>query len=375
MTFHFSLKNRTMKTVRINVGNVGIVQRKGDYARVLTAGKHWVRMSDRVTSYAMDGFYTVTPETAIMLRDPEFQALVELIEVKDYEIALKSDGYNFNRVVRPGRYFYFKGLVNFNFDIIDLRKTEDANQMKLGLMYNQELVPYRLDVKIEAYEEGLLFIDGTFVRRLTKGLYFFWKYVVPVEVMKVDLRQVLLEISGQELLTKDKAALRLNFQATYRLVDAEKALLDNKDYQKQLYTAFQLALREFVGTLTLDELLAAKEKVAKAIFQQVKVEANNLGVEVVTAGIRDIILPGEVRDIMNKVLVAQKSAEANTIARREETAATRTLLNTAKLMEDNDMLYRLKEMEFMEKIAEKIGEVNLSSNGQVLEQLTKAFSK
>lgn len=230
-------------------------------------------------------------------------------------------------------------------------------------------------MKIEAFEEGLLFIDGKYVRRLTKGMYFFWKYVTPVEVLKVDLRQVLLEISGQELLTNDKAALRLNFQATYRLVDAEKALLENKDYQKQLYTAFQLALREFVGTLTLDELLASKEKVAEAILKQVKSEAKNLGVAVITAGIRDIILPGEVRDIKNKVLVAQKSAEANTIARREETAATRTLLNTAKLMEENEMLYRLKEMEFIEKIAGNIGELNLSSNGQVLEQLTKVFSK
>jgi len=336
-----------MKTIRINVGKVGIVRRKGDYKSVRTAGKHWVRLSDQVTTYAMDGFYTITPEVEIMLRDESFASLVEAIEVKDYEIALKSNGHNFDRVMAPGRYFYFKGLVNFKFDIIDLRKAEEAKEMKLGLMYKHELMPYRTEVKIEAFEEGLLFIDGKYVRRLTKGLYFFWKYVAPVEVMKVDLRQVLLEISGQELLTKDKAALRLNFQATYRLVDAEKALLENKDYQKQLYTAFQLALREFVGTLTLDELLAAKEKVAEAIFEHVKSEANNLGVEVITAGIRDIILPGEVRDIMNKVLVAQKSAEANTIARREETAATRTLLNTAKLMEDNDMLYRLKEMEFI----------------------------
>jgi len=364
-----------MKTVRINVGKVGIVRRNNDYKRVLTAGKHWVRLDDHVVSYVMDGLYTITPEVEIMLRDEAFGKLVEVLEVKDFEIALKSNGHNFERVIRPGKYFYFKGLMNFKFEIIDLQKTEDTSKLNRNLMYHQELVPYRLEVKVEAFEEGLLFIDGKFERRLTKGLYFFWKTIAPVEVLKVDLRQVLLEISGQELLTKDKAALRLNFQATYRLIDAEKALLENKDYQKQLYTAFQLALREFVGTLTLDELLAAKEKVAAAIFKQVKNEAKNLGVEVITAGIRDIILPGEVRDIMNQVLVAQKTAEANTIARREETAATRTLLNTAKLMEENDMLYRLKEMEYVEKIAAKIGEVNLSSNGQVLEQLTKVFSK
>lgn len=125
-----------MKTVRINVGKVGIVRRKGDYKRVLTAGKHWVRLSDQVTSYAMDGFYTITPEVEIMLRDEGFKTLVEVVEVKDHEIALKSDGHNFNRVVRPGRYFYFKGLVKFNFEIIDLRNVEDANKAQPGLMYN-----------------------------------------------------------------------------------------------------------------------------------------------------------------------------------------------------------------------------------------------
>lgn len=364
-----------MKTVRINVGKVGIVRRNGDYKRILTAGKHWVRLGDQVQTYAKEALYDFSPQTSIMLRDPQFKECIEVIEVKDYEIALRYTDINFDSVVKPGRYFYFKGLVDMKFEIIDLRDTESANKMKQALVSNKDLAPYRMEVKVDSSEEGLLFIDGKYVRRLTKGLYFFYKYVVPVEVLKVDLRQVLLEVSGQELLTKDKAALRVNFQATYRVVDAEKALLNNKDYQKQLYTSFQLALREFIGTMTLDELLAAKEKVAKAIFENVKEDAINLGVEVSAAGIRDIVLPGEVRDIMNKVLVAQKSAEANTIVRREETAATRTLLNTAKLMEDNDMLYRLKEMEFMEKIADKIGEVNLSSNGQMIEQFSKVFSK
>ena len=364
-----------MKRVHINVGQIGIVRRDGDYSRILTAGKHWIGFGDQVEECLLDVLYTIDSETNFMLQDPTFKASVVVIEVKDYEVLLRYKGTNFDRVILPGRYFFFKGLEDYKFETIDLRNAESANQMKLGLVNNTQLSPFRMQVKIESSEEGLLFIDGKYVRRLTKGMYFFWNYVVPVEVLKIDLRQVLMEISGQELLTKDKAALRINFQATYRVADAERALLNNKDYHKQLYTSFQLALRESVGTMSLDELLAGKETIAKAILKNVKEDAAKLGVEVSATGIRDIILPGEVRDIMNKVLVAQKSAEANTIARREETAATRTLLNTAKLMEDNDMLFRLKEMEFMEKIADKIGEVNLSSNGQVLEQFSKVFSK
>jgi regulator of protease activity HflC (stomatin/prohibitin superfamily) len=70
--------------------------------------------------------------------------------------------------------------------------------------------------------------------------------------------------------------------------------------------------------------------------------------------LKDIILPGEIRDILNQVTAAEKQAQANLIRRREETAATRSLLNTAKLMEDNPLLVRLKELETLEKIADKV---------------------
>ena len=91
-------------------------------------------------------------------------------------------------------------------------------------------------------------------------------------------------------------------------------------------------------------------------------------------GIKDVILPGDMKDIMNQVLIAQKKAEANTIMRREETASTRSLLNTAKLMEDNAMLFKLKEMEYVEKIAEKVGDITISGNAGILNQLKELFS-
>ena len=99
----------------------------------------------------------------------------------------------------------------------------------------------------------------------------------------------------------------------------------------------------------------------------------SLGVQVNGFGIRDIILPGDVKDIMNKVLIAEKNAQANTIMRREETASTRSLLNTARLMEDNAMLWKLKEMEYVEKIADKISNISVSGNGVLIEQLKQIF--
>ena len=86
------------------------------------------------------------------------------------------------------------------------------------------------------------------------------------------------------------------------------------------------------------------------------------GVTFLDSGIKDIILPGEIRNIMNTVLIAEKKAQANVITRREETASTRSLLNTAKLMEENEILYRLKELEMIERICEKVGSINVNGS-------------
>ncbi|MEG2678160.1 MAG: slipin family protein, partial [Oscillospiraceae bacterium] len=130
-----------------------------------------------------------------------------------------------------------------------------------------------------------------------------------------------------------------------------------------------LALRDYVGKQRLDDILANKDEMSHYVFERLKAKEKELFVEITDAGVKDIILPGEIRDIMNTVLVAEKRAQANVITRREEVASTRSLLNTAKLMEENQTLYKLKELEHIERICENVGNINLNGNGDVLSQL------
>lgn len=364
-----------MKRVRINVGKVGVVTRKGDYKRVLTAGTYWLGLSEKVTTYDMSKIYTSDMDLNIMLKDEKFKSLVEVVEIKDNEIGLKFDGVNFKSVFTAGKYFYWKGLMDFKFVIIDLNKVEITEQIDLAVLKTDAVRNYIRSFEVLSYEEGLLFIDGKFVKQLSEGMYYFWKNAISVDVLKADMRQLQLEVSGQEMLTKDKAALRVNFYTQYKVIDVKKALMNSKDFEKQLYILMQLALREFIGTLTLDEMLDNKEGIANYVSKFLKDKVENLGVTIIDCGVRDVILPGEVKDIMNQVLIATKQAQANTITRREETASTRSLLNTAKLMEDNAMLYKLKEMEYIEKIAERIGEITVSGGNQVVDQLKEIFTK
>ena len=364
-----------MKQVRINAGKVGLVFKKGDYQKVLTQGKYWLfGFGQKVYVYDLANVFHAPIALELLVKDENLAAMLDIIEVKDGEIGLLYENGNFKTVLTVGRYVYWKGLIDRSVTKVDLNKIYITEQIDKSLFSNYQVNQYMRTFEVEAYEKAVLLIDDVYEKTLESGIYRFWRNDTSIKIAKVDLRQLQLEIAGQELLTKDKAAIRINFYTQYKVTDIEKALLENKDYEKQLYIAMQLALRAYVGTYTLDELLERKDDIAKIVFEEVKNTASKLGVKVLNTGIRDVILTGEMKDIMNQVLVAQKKAQANIITRREETASTRSLLNTAKLMEENEMLYKLKEMEYVEKIADKIGEITVSGNGSVVTQLKEIFS-
>ncbi len=363
-----------MKRIEIPAYNVGLVfSRKGEYKRSLTAGKYWIGLFDQVMIYDKTRPFYAPVELNILLQDKQLAKRLIVVEVKDNEIALQYENGNFKQVLEAGRYAFWKGIMKYDFKVINLNDLEVDGTLDKAILQKPEVLRYMRVFFVEPYEKAMLMVDGDFVKQLETGTYRFWKNANEVKILSADMRKRQMEITGQELLTKDKAALRINFDAQFKVTDVEKALLENKDYEKQIYVQMQLALRAFIGTLTLDELLANKEAVGKYVLDQVAEKSQILGVEVLNAGVKDIILPGDMKDIMNQVLIAQKQAQANSIMRREETAATRNLLNTAKLMEDNEMLLKLKEMEYVERIAEKIGEINVSGKSQIVDQLSEIF--
>src|SRR5687767_14833161 len=362
-----------MKRIRINTGKIGLVFRNSNYRKVVTEGAYWLLPNEDVFQYDLTKPFHPSIDLNILVKDEQLANMLTVVEVRDNEIALQYENGNFKNVLAPGRYAYWKGVTDYAFIKADLSKIDITENIDLESAKRKELVPYIRVCKIDSFEKGILFVDNKMSRILEAGEYYFWKNAKEVSVSKVDLRQLQLEISGQEILTRDKASLRVNFYTQYKVVDIIKALIENKDYEKQLYILMQLALREFIGTLSLDELLEKKESISTYVLATLKDKAYNLGVEIRDCGVRDIILPGEMKEIMNQVLVAQKKAEANVIMRREETASTRSLLNTAKLMEENSMLFKLKEMEYVEKIADKINSISLSGGNQIVDQLKDIF--
>ena len=272
-------------------------------------------------------------------------------------------------LLTSGEYAFWNVLKKHTFLTIDIREPEINSDFDKNIFKNPILSGHFTEVTIENYQIGLLQLDGVYKKQLMPGKYFFWNGPVTVKVTAVDMRQQLLEIAGQEIMTEDKVTLRINFVCQYKIKDPFITILEIKDYSQQIYIILQLILREYIGTFNLDDILKKKDEIGEFCLNKLKEKQKNLGVEFISAGVKDIILPGEIKDILNRVLLAQKEAQANVITRREEIASTRSLLNTAKLLEENQILYRLKEMEFLEKICGKIGTISLNGGENIIEQL------
>jgi hypothetical protein len=368
-----TLNKMNIKKIKITAGKIGMVFSEGEYKRVLKEGTHRIGFFEELKEYDMAKPFTAPRNINILMRDPGFVDAVEITEVKNNEIALRYEKGFFMEVLGPGTYIYWKGLIHQEFKTIDLNRIGIDPAIDPSLYMRKELIQYVRFYTIEPFEKAVMYVDGKFAKIVEPGSYYFWKNSTTISFARADMRAMQLEIPGQEILTKDKASLRINFHVQFQVEDILKAVVNNKDYDKQLYVIMQLILREYVGSLTLDELLDKKEQISSYIIEAAADRVKALGLVLRGGGIRDIILPGDMKEIMNQVLVAEKKAQANTIMRREETAATRSLLNTAKLMEENAMLFKLKEMEFVEKVTSKVTGITITGESSVAAQLRTLF--
>jgi len=291
----------------------------------------------------------------------------KFIELGEYEVGLVYKNGKLSGVLAPGtRQLYWKGPIDVKVEVLNIEQDFAVPKAKVGLLayarmgaMPREIINYVYISEVADNHVGLLIVDGELIESLKPGLYVYWKFNRSVKVEHVDLRLQVMEVQGQEILTKDKVSLRVNLSAQYQINDpvtARSKLVDMTDY---VYRELQFALRQAVGVRTLDALLGSKDELDTVIFDVVKAKVNEFGIEVRSVGVKDVILPGDMKVILNQVVEAEKVAQANVIKRREETAATRSLLNTARLMDDNPTLMRLKELEILEKVTEKVDKLTV----------------
>lgn len=350
----------------------GYLLKNGTFCGFLTAGKYHYpkQLGYELKIVPMIGRVdTCQIPDEILLKNKDFAARTVLAEIPDECIGIRFVNQAFKEVLNGPRVLYWTVYEQVEVRLVDIT---DPWMEKSMPRYYLDLMPikYYKKITVKDGEIGLLYFDNRFEKRLEQGTYYFWNYGKEVTCKIFNMKIQQLDISGQEILTADKVTIRLNVLCSYRITDPERLVQTIEGAFAQLYSCAQLILREYVGRFRLDELLAQKEEISRALLAQMREHQQDYCVEITNTGIKDIILPGEIRDIMNTVLIAEKKAQANVIMRREEVASTRSLLNTARLMDENKTLLKLKEMEYLERICDKVGNISLNGGKGVLEQLS-----
>jgi len=311
---------------------VGLRFVRGEFAGLIEPGVRWIRTvfpKTRVHVVSRRDPFLRFQGLDLFVKSEAFKGRLEIIDLSDQERALVWVDGRFQEVLKPGLYAYWTGLRDVEVETVSIdevlfeHKARDRIEAVAGDQFDVWVVP--------SGSQGVLFVNGEIEKILPAGRYLRWSAVPGVNLTVIDTRETEIEIAGQDIMTADKVTVRVNAGLCLKVRDVKRVVSVAESSRQVLYRETQLALRESIGTRTLTALLEEKGVIGPELVGQLEARAKSLGYEVVSIGVRDIILPGEMKDLLNKVTEAKAVAEANLITRREETAAMRSQANTAKM--------------------------------------------
>jgi regulator of protease activity HflC (stomatin/prohibitin superfamily) len=344
-----------MTMITIYEGQRGLRYRDGRLVDVLAPGRY--------RDWAWRGTLEIRPidvRQIVMDATPELERVLpveaEVLEVAEDQLALVSRDGRPLRVLEAGRYVVWRREGDVAIELVPLAPLRTAIPVAYWPLAGTRLVS---EVLVRPYERVLVYADGVLTEVLEAGRYGLSPWQRKLELVRYDLREQELQVVGQELIAADKATLRLNLLLKYAVIDPVAAAGAVVELRDALYAETQMAARQTVAGVTVDALLERRVELAREMVALVGARAAAWGIEIRKLEIKDVILPGELKDLMNRVIEAEKRAAAQVILRREEVAATRSLANTARLLENNPVLLRLKETEAMKEIAEKIANLTV----------------
>ena len=362
------------KTIRIRKHELGLWFRHGDLHRVLEPGAHHIWSIPGTRANVFEKVDTLRPQLEharlqALVRDARLASRLKVVDLKDDERALVWLDRRLGAILGSGVHAFWNTPATIDVERFSVNEPRFEHARLESILAFSGAARFFIGVRVESHERVLLYRDGELAEQLGSGHFVFWRGGPEVTWKSVDLREQVADIQGQEILTADKVTLRLNLVVTHRVTDPTRAVTEVADWAQVLYREAQLELRAAVGGRTLEKLLADKDEVGNEIRNRLAPRASEFGVSVSGVGLRDIILPGDMKAILNEVIVAQKQAEANLIRRREETAAARSQANTAKLLAENPVLARMKELEALQEILRGTEATFVLGQGDLVDQV------
>lgn len=353
------------KTFHVRLNERAVVLQDGLPLSALPPGKH------TVWGFGLSALFY---DTNALLCDapPEVRAVIPDAWLREARLDAHQRGVLYRddkpvKFLRPGTHRFWTVDPSVRLDV--LRVDEPVPELTdelVAIIPRDEIV----DQIVNEHQRGLLYVQGKFVRVLDPGRHAFWSHPgARTSVRLVDMRRQQVSLTGQELMTRDKVTLRLSLTVEYAPMDPSVSTHVIANAEQAIYLLVQLASRDYVASVTLDELLEGRDAMTRYLEHNTVGPAEQFGIRIERVGIKDVVLPGDMKLLLNRVIEADKQAAANAILRREEAAATRTMANAARVMAEEPTLMRLKELETLERIAGRIHELRLTVGVDELHRL------
>lgn len=360
-------------TTRVKAHERGLWLRHGEFRALLGPGTYrvpaWHAGRDTIQVVSTLATRFDHPLLDVLVTHADLRDHLLVVDNNDTERALVWRDDRLAYVLGPGRFAFWTVPYRLNVERFDVRTFRFEHPRLQSVLAHSDAGRWFEGVMVDATADALLYRDGVLLDTLAPGLHVFWKGTGKVTWRVVDRREQVADVAGQEIITADKVSVRANLVVTWQVADPVRAVTASADHAQALYREAQLALRSCLGTRTLDALLADKESVGAEVLEALVARTRDLGLAVRSVGLRDLILPGDMRTLLNQVVAATKEAEANLIRRREETASVRSQANTAKLLADNPHLARLKELELLKDVLAGSKATFVFGGGDLAEQV------
>ncbi|HTZ98973.1 MAG TPA: slipin family protein [Candidatus Aquilonibacter sp.] len=200
-------------------------------------------------------------------------------------------------------------------------------------------------VTVYEYQKGLKYTRGRYNETLGPGLY--WILPIFTVVVPIDTRPEFITILGQDVLSADGVTLKVSLAAEFQVADPNVAVNKNANFRNSLYLTLQMALREIVGKEKIDVLLENRAGIGAKLMELTSPKVSDYGLKLISADVKDIMFPGEMKKAFSQVVKAQKEGQAALERARGETAALRNLANAARIVDDNPNLLQLRALQTM----------------------------
>ncbi len=359
--------------VRIHQHEMGLRFRSGNFDRLLKPGAYWnlgalFGLSRIEKANSLETRFQ-HPLLDLIVRCDGVEEDLLVVRLEERQRALLWKDGRLSAILGRGLHAYWRRPHDLKVEVFEIDEFWFRHAKVESIVGHSQSQIFLEALRVESHQAGIVSRDGRVLESLAAGLHVYWKGTGRVSASIIDLREQVAEVAGQEIMTSDKVTLRVNMVVAFQVIDPLKAVSVVSEYEQSLYRDAQLALRAAVGTRRLDALLADKESVGAEVRKALARRAEKFGVAVRALGLRDIILPGEMKQILNQVIEAQKKAEANLIRRREETAAARSQANTARLLSSSPILVRMRELESLQEILSGTKATFILGPGDIADQM------